>query len=94
MEWRRQRRGFATAPFSIGEVKTTEDIKFKVAPTTSKYISAWRLQDVFGILGVGSRQVTADQSAGIASRQLGQRWSIHFVRTPASDPPASRARSY
>ena len=78
--------GFATAPFSIGGVKTTENIKFQVAPTTSKYISAWRLQGVFGILGVGVGRSPLTNPLALLPRQLGQRWSIHFVRTPASDP--------
>ncbi len=79
--------GFATSAFSIGGIRTTEDVKFQVAPTTSKYISAWRLQGVYGILGIGVGRSPLPNPLALLPRQLGQRWSVHFVRTGDSDTP-------
>lgn len=77
--------GFGTAPFSINGVKTTTDIKFQVAPTTNPYIGAWRLQGVYGILGVGVGRSPLPNPLSLLRGDLGKRWSIHFVRTPSAN---------
>lgn len=77
--------GFGSAPFSIGGVRSTQDITFQVAPTTNPYISAWRVQGVFGILGTGVGRSPLPNPLALLPRGLGKRWSIHFVRTPAAD---------
>lgn len=76
--------GIASAPFSIGGVKATEDVTFQVVTTTSRYISAWRLQGVFGILGIGTGRSPVTNPLASLPRELGKRWSVHFARTPGN----------
>lgn len=77
--------GLASAPFTIGGVRSVDRLTFQVAASTNPFLDAWAAQGVVGILGVGMGRSPLVNPLTTLPGDLGRRWSVHLDRRSGDD---------